>query len=680
VKKKFNAVIVLLLTTGLYGPVVAEENTAAVTLDEIVVTATKTEESVRNVANSVILKDSLDIDESPAISVGELLANAPGIDWRTYGNYGGASQEIHIRGMGGKGTQVFFNGLNINSPSLGVADVGRLPLNSIDRVEVVKGSGSLLYGTGAMGGTVNIITKSPEREQIDLRIKAGFGEQYSYELAAENGMFFTENFGYYLTATNRETDGFRDNSDLDHNDVSIKLLYDNPELFEISLFTAYIDRDYGSPGVKPPAETQTYFLNGRAMYNSDSASLVNEGSDEDWHNILEFTASPLETLKLSMRTDYSDIENYFYDYPVGYTGSKTWVTNEATGFEGFTEWEPMTDFTLLIGGQYRDYDYENKQKSLDNFGNTVPGTDSKINEGVFTKSGYVEAQYRPHKYIKLQAGIRHEHHSTFGYEDLPHFGLVLNPFDTTVIKASHGKHFRAPHLNDLYWPDTGYTIGNTNLDPETGWHSDITLEQALCQNKIMVTASYFKVDIDDKIDWAEDPSMPDILGWGFYYRPTNLYSFESEGMELGVTITPTAASLLHFSYTYTDAEEEKTEGIWRDATNIPKNTFKTEVGYNWDFGLFAKIVARYVDERPAHYTSTTDTRPDYIMDSYWTTDIKITQNFMENWLFSLNANNIFDKGYETYTMNYFDITSFTSSIEGYPGSGRSVFASLAYEF
>ena len=106
-------------------------------MEEIVVTATKTKEERKNIPNAVIIMDKMDIQGSPANSLGELLANELGIDWRTYGNYEGAAQEIHIRGMGGDATQVFVNGVSINSPSLGAADVAKIPLNSIERIEVV---------------------------------------------------------------------------------------------------------------------------------------------------------------------------------------------------------------------------------------------------------------------------------------------------------------------------------------------------------------------------------------------------------------------------------------------------------------------------------------------------------------------------------------------------------------
>ena len=144
------------------------------TLDEVVITATKTKEKRKDVSSSVIIVDDLDIEESPAKTPGELLANEPGIDWRTRGDYGGARGEIRIRGMSGDAIQVRVNGITINSPSFGTADINKIPLNSIERIEVVKGSGSVLYSSGAMGGTVIIITKQPEREKTDLKVSAGW--------------------------------------------------------------------------------------------------------------------------------------------------------------------------------------------------------------------------------------------------------------------------------------------------------------------------------------------------------------------------------------------------------------------------------------------------------------------------------------------------------------------------
>lgn len=682
-KKRRSVLLISLLSV----PVLAngqEQPTSAETtvmLDEVVVTATKTVEKRKDVPNAVIIKNGQDLEDAPAQGIGELLANDPGLDWRTYGNYGGAAQAIHIRGMGGDATQVFLNGINVNSPTFASADIGRLPTNSIEKIEVIKGSGSLLYGTGAMGGTVQLLTKDPQHEQTITKAKAGYGTEESYELSAEHGMFVTETLGYYLTATSRETDGFRDNSDLEHKDLSCKLLFDAPELMQLSLFSTYINREYGLPGVKPPEGTIPHLINATLMYNDQSASLVNRGEDEDWHNVLELTTQPWPFLDLTMRADYSDTESYNLNrYNSSGTGVETWVTNTTTGIEGFLDWHPLSVLTILAGGQYRDYDSGNKQGNIDAYGAAVADSRTLMGSSVFTRGAYSEVQYRPLHYIKLLAGLRHEQHSTAGSESIPRFGLVINPYETTAIKLSHGKHFRAPSINDLFWPDDGFTKGNTALIAETGWHSDVTIEQSLWQDRIMATLSAFRTDIDDKITWAEDPVDPNIINWGGYWKPSNVNQFTSRGVELGLTVTPVDPLRISLAYTYVNAEEEKVDGIWRQATNTADNTFKVDAGYLFPFGLYVDMVVRYVDERPSAYATDADISPEHVLPSYWTADIKLSQNLGEHWLLTFTATNLFDTEYDTNSSDFYGATYEATQNAGYPGAGHSLFASLSYEF
>jgi outer membrane cobalamin receptor len=649
----------------------------AVTMEEVVVTATKTEEKRKDVPNAVVIMDKTEIEESPATTVGELLANELGVDLRTYGNYGGAAQEIHFRGMGGDATQVFVNGVNVNSPSLGVADVAKIPLNSIDRIEIVKGSGSLLYGSGAMGGTVNIVTKRPERDKTDFKVSAGYGTQDTYQLSAEQGMFLAGDFGYYITTSRRETDGIRDNSDLTHNDVSLNLVYDRGDVLDVSLYGDYIDREYGRPGVEPPPGTQDYYINGVKFYSSESASVLDKGSDDDGHIVLQIKSNPMKWLGFKLRSDYTYMENYNYDrYHSSGTGQKTWTTNKVTGVEGNIDIRPFKGSSLLLGADYKDYDWENEGVSLDTNGNDVAGSQTKSEADLHTKGAYAEAQYRPCEYVKALVGIRHEDHSTFGYEDLPRFGLVINPLENTVFKVSHGKHFKAPTPNDLFWPyeDWGWgmgTEGNPNLKPETGWHTDATVEQSFIDEKVFITVSYFKWDIDDKIRWVPDSN--------FFYRPENLDSYKAEGWELGTKIGPFYNAILALSYTKTDAKEHKQGGVERQARYTPDGQFKGSLTYWSDFGLNTTVTVRYVGKRPALYDNDTDVNPSRTLASYWTTDIKIEQRLYNHWILTLSGNNLFDRGYETYVQTFYDYTS-TATLCSYPGAERSVFFSVGYEF
>ncbi len=665
-------------------------------MEEIVVTATKTEEKRKDIPNSVIVMDEMDIQESPAKSLGELLANDLGIDWRTYGDFGGASESIQIRGMGSDGTQVLVNGVVVNSPSLGSADVSQIPLNTIERIEVVKGSGSLLYGSGAMGGTVNIITKRPKRDRMDFKVTAGYGTEDTYQLSAEQGMFAFGDFGYYLTANRRETDGFRDNSDLTHNDVSLKLVLDKGDILDISLYGDYIDRDYGRPGTKPPEGTQDYYLNGVQLYNSEVASLVDQGGTEDYHTVLQIKSNPVEWLGFNLKGDYTNMESYSYGrYQKYSTGDVTWVTNEVLGVEGTVDIKPFQGTNLLLGADYKDYDWEHDNTRLDATG--AEGERTVTKAGLHTKGTFAEAQYRPSKYFKVLAGIRHEDHSTFGSEKLPRYGLVVNPLENTVLKLSHGKHFKAPTPNDLFWPEDPMGKGNPDLKPETGWHTDSTIEQGLFDDKLFITLSYFHWDMDDKISWDVDEEGVST--------PLNLRTYKADGYEAGTKIGPFYNLTLSLNYTYTDAEEENKAytikqypwpewGIpadfqytWvkRRAVYSPKHQFKGNLTYWSNFGLTVTATARYVGDRVYYRTETDGAYPNvktgtYTLDSYWTTDLKLEQRLDEHWFLSFQANNLFDKGYNTYLSPFYDATTFVETVQGFLGAERSFFCSVSYEY
>jgi outer membrane cobalamin receptor len=676
-KIRFFAIGLGLLALG-WGPGLRAEE--VVIMDEVVVSATKTEEQRKDVPNAVIVVDGLDIEASPATSVGDLLGGQTGIDWRTYGNYGGAAQEIRIRGMSGDGTQVLVNGVTVNSPSLGTSDVGAIPMNAIDRIEVVKGSGSVLYGSGAMGGIVNIVTKEPRRDQVDLKASAGYGSENTYQLSAENGMFVVGDLGYYITVNRSETDGFRDNSDLTQNDASAKLVLDKGETLHLSLYADIIDRESGRPGVETPAGTETFRVNGVAVYNNESANLLNEQSDLNKHIVLALKSRPLSWLGINLQTDYTTMEsdnyNRYYDsWTAGnLPGSKTEVINDIFGIEGNFEITPFSGATVLIGAQHKDYDWGYTSVTLDGYGDPASELDGSAD--VHTTGVFGEVQYRPVKYVKLSLGARNEDHSEFGSEFLPRGGLIINPTETTALKFNGGKHFKAPTPNDLFWPyeDWGYgsgSEGNPDLKPETGWHWDASLEQSLADNKLFFSATYFNWNIDDKITWVADAS--------YFYRPENFSRYEADGWEIGAVIGPFANLTLSVDYTYVDAKEQYEGGVMRQALYSAKNFFKTGLTYWFNFGLDLTATVRYTDERPGFYADYDESEPDEILDEYWTVDLKANQRFGENWTLSCQVNNLFDENYDTYVETFYDQTGAGTKCR-YPGAGQSIFVSATYTY
>ncbi|MBN1101918.1 MAG: TonB-dependent receptor [Deltaproteobacteria bacterium] len=664
----------LLLSLTAVGQATGEETKKGqpVIMEEVVVTATKTEEKRRDIPNSVIVMDELDIQSSSAKTVGELLSNELGLDWRTYGNYGGASEEIQIRGMGANGTQVFLNGASLNSPSLGSADLAKLPLGIIERIEVVKGSGSLLYGSGAMGGTIHLFTKRPKRNQTDFKAEAGYGTENTYRLLAQHGMFASGDLGYYITAGRQETDGFRDNSDLTHQDVTLQLLLDRGDALEVNLYCDYIDRKYGLPGVRPPVGTQPYSVNGTMFYNAESNSLLNRGADEDGHVILGVKGRPLGWLGYTLRGDYTRMESFNRSrYSFSGTGAETWVTNRVLGAEGNLELRPVEEATLLVGVEHKDYGWENESVSLDTAGAQVAGSRSSTEADLHSTGSFLEAQFKPVPSIKVLAGIRREEHSQFGSENLPRFGMIVNPTDTTSIKFTQGKHFLAPTPNDLYWPAGPYSRGNAELRPEKGWHSDVTMEQSLLKDKVFFAFSYFFWNLEDKIQWAPD------AGW--VYTPQNLDTYEASGWEMGGRVGPFYGMSLSLSYTMLDAEE-RNQFTNRDATYTPKDLFKGSVGYESGIGFSAGATVRHTGKRFYYGGDRTISVPTHTLESYWTVDLRVEQRLWNHWVFSFRGNNIFDRDYDTYLSSFTDMETGRSSVAGYPGAGRSFFFGVSYEY
>lgn len=650
------------------------------TMEEVVITATKSQEKRKEIPNSVVIKDSFDIEESSAKSVGELVANEPGIDLRTRGNYGGASEEIHLRGLGADGTQVMVNGVVLNSPSFGSADVSQIPLNNIDRVEVVKGPGSVLYGSGAMGGTVSVITKRPERDMMTAAAEAGYGTESTYRLSAEQGMFVCKDFGYYLTASRMETDGFRDNSDLEHTDASLNLVYNKGDKLDISLYGDYVNRDYGVPGPKPPEGTQDYFIGSTKMYNSESANLADHGSDENYHSTLAVKGKALDWLDLRMKADYSILEsdNYSKSSFSG-SGTETIVTNTIKGIEANAHMVPASWLKGIVGTEYRDFDYENEQQGFDANDNAIAGSTSKDEHAIHTHGTFAELQVSPVKMVKLFAGVRYEDHSRFGNETIPRLGIVVNPLESTTLKVNHSKHFKAPTMNDLFWPDSGFAKGNPDLKPETGWHTDVTVEQGMFKDLAFVSVSYFQWDLNDKIDWAENPDEPTGMGWN-YWTPSNISAYQAKGIELGAGFGPYEGVRADLSLTYQDVEEELVPGTKRQARYKPETLFKFSLTHTADFGLTSNMTARYVGERPGYYALKTDETPEEALDAYWTVDLKFIQNLTENWRVLLTVSNLLDEEYATFLAGFTDQTTYTTTQQPYPGAGRSVFASVKYEF
>ncbi|OPY93055.1 MAG: catecholate siderophore receptor Fiu [Syntrophaceae bacterium PtaU1.Bin231] len=450
------------------------------------------------------------------------------------------------------------------------------------------------------------------------------------------------------------------------------------------------------PGVKPPAGTEDYYRGGVKFYNGDSATLLNHSEDKDGQAVAEIKGKPVKWLGYDLKGYYTKMISYNYErYASDGTGAENWITNRVLGADGHLDIRPFEGAGLLLGGEYKDFTWKNEAISLNSSGEPKTGIKTETAAHLYSHGVFTEAQYRPSKYVKGLVGLRHEDHSTFGSENLPLFGLVVNPFSTTALKFNHGKHFLAPTPNDLYWPADPYTRGNPNLKPEIGWHTDVTAEQSLLDSKVFLTASYFHWNVDNKIQWE-----PDSNG---VWSPINLAGYVADGIEAGVKAGPFYNLTLSLAFTYLKAEEENRQYtrqdygwppaipadfqyamVKRQATMTPERLFKGDLTYKSDFGLTASATVRFVGDRIMYKTEST-TYPDtrtvaYTLDSYWTVDMKVQQRLYKHWLLTLSGNNLLDRAYDTHLTTFTNQATSRTTMCGYPGAGRSVFLSVAYEY
>src|SRR3989338_2145118 len=216
-------------------------------LDEIVVTASRTEEEIRKIPANVTVITREDIEKSTATTVQDLLRNEEGLVIRDlFGT--GTQSTVDMRGFGlGKNTLILLDGRRLNEIDSGSPDWNLIPLENVERIEVVRGNGSVLYGDNAMVGVINIITKKgkamkPEAE-IETRIESFNGDTEHFSLRGG-----TDKVNYFIFAKQCEAEGYRDNSEFNANDIDAKIGLNISEKIYVDFSGKYHNDQQGYPG------------------------------------------------------------------------------------------------------------------------------------------------------------------------------------------------------------------------------------------------------------------------------------------------------------------------------------------------------------------------------------------------------------------------------------------------
>ncbi len=443
-KKIIASLIGLAFTT----PAVAAEN---INLDNVVVTASRIEQSRTSVIGDVTVIDREAIERAGTGSITDLLQSQPGIQISTNGGAGKTSN-IFMRGTNKDHVVVLIDGMRINSATSGTTSFENIPLSQIEKIEILRGPASSLYGADAIGGVVQIFTRKTVTEKPLIRAAIGLGSYNTKTIDAgiSGGLGNTH---YNFNISSIHTDGFSSKQNgiaFDSDDDGYRNL----------AFIANINHKLNENN-----EIGAQFLQSNGNSDYDCYSSTKNGSvcriEETLqsYNIYsrnQFTQSWQSNLQIGIGTDnYEDFSGRSSSGAVSYSKYRT-EQRQLT-------WQ--NNFTLPVGILTLAYDrIEQKINST-----------TLYNKNVRSNNGYLASYLADIDNHSLQFSVRNDDDSQFGSYTTGGLGYGYHVTPNWRIAANYGAAFKAPTFNQLYFPRTTGYSGNPNLQPEKSHNSEISL-------------------------------------------------------------------------------------------------------------------------------------------------------------------------------------------------------------
>ncbi len=562
----------------------AQQDSTTAQLGEIVVTATRLEESVEDVAQDVTVITANEIKKHSYETVSDILNDVMGVKIKEYGNRGNSSS-ISIRASTAEQVLILIDGKRLNKPSSGQFDLNDIPVpvENIERIEILRGASSALYGADAMGGVINIITKRPDKPINKARIQYG-------RFDTKNLLFTTsrklDDFGYSFTLEREDSHGYRPDTDYELWNLNGKLTYDLSKNVNAVLNIDYGHKELGSPGSTgwPTPEARQWNENG--LYG------ITLNAKNSKFNI------------------YSHYNRIHYKNPSSFEDDTH--KNYIRGVDGQTSFSLGEINLFTVGAEI----LEEKLHS------TAVGNKKRRRFGTFLQ----DELFFTDSFI-VTAGIRYDDYDT-GNRITPRVSVLYRLFPETTLRASAGKGYRVPTFNELYWPDTGWAAGNPSLKPEKSSEYEVSVEQRINKNiKTKVVGFYKKVN--DLIVWQEVSSRK--------WMPVNIGRARIRGIEVETSVNLEPFELM-LNYTYQDPRDLEKDQI---ITDRQRHNLNAGVTYSNSKGLSATLDGSYV----SNYTTETGNHKCYfILNTKISKTITLAEGIKGT--FYVKGKNILDREYE----------------------------------
>ncbi len=600
-------------------------------MPQLIVSATRIPTAANEVASSVSIITSDDIEARQQRTLSEVLQDVAGLNLVQTGSAGGATS-VFMRGTNANHTKVFIDGIDVSDPSTsnGSFDFSQLLASDIERVEVLRGAQSGLYGSDAIGGVINIITKKGSgKPQFISSVEGGSFSTFNQSVGVSgsqerfNYNFNVEHFhtgSTPVTPANLVVAGRPRNDDsYDNKTVSSKLGFNLTDNFDVGLVTRYTTTALES--------TSDDFTGPEAISSqSDNRELFTRGTA----HLASFDGTLNNTIGLA----YTDYRRRYLDpnntpaIPSFYNGNRYKL-----------DWQGDVK---IAEGQTLTLGTEHQHDAIDNMAGAEVNNDA----------GYIQLQSSFGKRFFNSISLRHDENEKFGGKETYRIAPAFLITETdTKLKASLGSGFKAPSLDQLFhdYPAFGF-FANPNLQPETSTGYDLGFEQNLFNNRVQFGSTWFHNDIKNLITYNNS-----------FTSYANVGKATTYGFENFIAYKPINTLNLRADYTFTIAENALLD---QELLRRPKN--KASLNATWQANDKTSISATLL------YTGAwIDGNRDFSISrlkagSYTTVNLAASYDLNDKVALFGRINNLFDQRYENPI--------------GFEGQGIGVFAGIKGKF
>ena len=562
------------------------------TLDKINVTATRTAQTVDETLAAVTVINREEIEKSQAKDITQLLDGLPGLTLNSNGGLG-TNAGIRLRGTSGKHVLVLIDGVQVGSATLGTTSFQHIPLSQIERIEIVRGPRSQLYGSAAVGGMIQIFTRQGDKErQITAEVGYGTHETANATLGVSDSK---NNTDYNLRIAQLSSEGFNalknNNPDKDG--------YDNQSL------STHLGHHFSSN-----LKANINFLHAEGNTEYDDAWGPADEWDADFvqqslNGMLEYTANDIWDIKFTLGRSKDETMSF----------SNGAYVSDFTTKRSQVSWQNdllINDDNVLTVGLDLTRDKVN--------GSSNYSINERDNKGLFIQHQTTIAAN------DLVIGLRRDDSDSFDKFNTGNIAWGRDVTDKLRLIASYGTAFKTPTFNDLYYQDLWGSNGNPNLLPEESQSVELGIEGK--QSWGLWDLRVFRTDIEKLITWVE------TAPW--VYQPQNVNEARINGGELSISTRlvnwDVAGYLTLLDPRDTTTDKLLVERNKRTLRLDADRTFgKTEVG--------ATLQARSESFSEANNTLK--------IAGSGTVDLRVNHTLSKIWTLSGRVRNLFDKDYET---------------------------------